>query len=84
MTTFTQHDEAMKAAGFVRSPRSRFWTNGRVTVRYDAGKLRQWYAERDTNGQLLRASGDMIGSGPVRRFKTPLAAAKAAEQEWYL
>lgn len=56
------------------------YTRGKITIRYGKGATRPWYA---MNGdKTLCAHGDMLDSGPMRKFATPMAAAKAALERW--
>lgn len=82
--TIAEHDKIMQKARFTRPPCKRWYTNGRIIVRCSARNALPWCAERSDDRRQLRRDGDMIGFGSVRRFKTPLAAAKAAAREWHL
>ena len=56
------------------------YTRGKITINYGKGAARPWYAMNGS--KTLCAHGDMLDSGPMRKFATPIAAAKAALKRW--
>ena len=54
-----------------------------IVIRVGFGARRPWYATHGKAGAItLCANGDMIDSGRMRKFATPMAAAKAAMEKW--
>lgn len=75
-----RHDEMAKL-GFTPLSGFRYvHSRSKITIHFGRGNKRPWYAMK--GGKTLCAHGDMLDSGPMRKFETPMAAAKAALERW--
>lgn len=77
--TFETFRAEMERLGFISEPQRGQW---RHRVRPILVAIAPNYPKRPwcvyVRSRLLHANGDMIGSGPVRRFASPVTAARAA------
>lgn len=73
------YSEPMKKLGFTLGPSGGF-SNGKLYIRCGIGAVRPWYAMRKS--VTLCAHGDMLNSGRMLKFATPMKAAQAAMERW--
>lgn len=73
----SDHEEMAKL-GFHRDGHT--YRRGLITIRFGFGAVRPWYAMKGKTS--LRTHGDMLYSGRLRKFSTPMAAARAAVENW--
>jgi hypothetical protein len=73
------HKDEMARLGFIYD--GTYFVRGEFSVRRGYGSKRPWYAMKGTRTSLC-SNGDMINSGVLRKFATPMAAANAAMEKW--
>lgn len=75
----TDNLEEMQKLGFELGAGGVFF-KGDLYIRFGRGNKLPWYAMR--KNVTLCAHGDMLNSGRMLKFATPMAAAKAAMARW--